>query len=172
MANPQPDQYTRISNELLEALIRTRVSNHAMRVFLCIMRLTYGYHKKEEKISLTKFSEKTGIDRRNIHRSKNILLSKEMIVEKRYPGKSSVYSIQKDYDKWLTVISPDNTPTVISNGSQLSSLRVKTVISPDNTVKERKKEKETRGGGEEKINNSGDVSKLIRQPPPPMREEL
>ena len=116
MANPQPDKYTKISNELLDALIRYRIPGEQMQVFLFIMRKTYGYNKKQDAIALSQFVDATGIKKANVSRAIKGLLSKKIIIIKKDNGIAHVYEIIKDYEKWeplskkITIIKKDNLP--------------------------------------------------------------
>ena len=48
MAMPQVENgYTRIANELLEALAKIRIPGEARQVFDVIMRKTYGFRKSD-----------------------------------------------------------------------------------------------------------------------------
>lgn len=40
------DGYTRIANELLEAVMLAGLSQHQLLVFMAVMRKTYGFNKK------------------------------------------------------------------------------------------------------------------------------
>jgi phage replication O-like protein O len=49
--SPQKEHgYTPIANEIYDAFVRTRISGEARQVLDCIIRKTYGYNKKEDKI--------------------------------------------------------------------------------------------------------------------------
>ena len=49
--------YTKIANELLEAIAAIRIPGEAMQVLLVIIRKTYGYCKKKDAISISLFRE-------------------------------------------------------------------------------------------------------------------
>ena len=72
--------YTRIANEILEALARLDLSGREFRVALVIMRKTYGYQKKADRISRDQISELTGINNQNISRILGDLADKKIIV--------------------------------------------------------------------------------------------
>lgn len=97
MANPQPDKFTKFSNELLEAYIRIAkiLSPYENVVWLCIFRKTYGYKQKEDWISLSQIEIMTGIRQPHVARTKKKLLLKNMIAKR-----NSGVGIQKDYDQW------------------------------------------------------------------------
>lgn len=68
--NPQlSDGYTPLANTLFESILRADLKLRQLKVVLAIIRETYGWHRKEAEISLSRFMQLTGIDRRNISRS-------------------------------------------------------------------------------------------------------
>lgn len=96
MADVQKENgYTQIANKLLEAIVRTYMSNYEHRVFWLIVRKTYGYNKKSDWISQKQIVEATGILKQHISRTVKRLKEKNMIVviDKKM-------AIQKDYDLW------------------------------------------------------------------------
>jgi len=110
MANPQADEFTRISNELLERFCSIRVPGEAMQILLVVLRKTYGYNRKSDNISLTQFSELTNMKSFNCSRAIKKLEAMNLIsvVRDKY---ISEYSIQKDYDKWKPIIYKTNSIT-------------------------------------------------------------
>ena len=58
MANPQTENgFTKIANEILEALIRTSLSGQELKIALLVIRKTYGFSKKVDFISLTQMAK-------------------------------------------------------------------------------------------------------------------
>ncbi|HBN0434451.1 TPA: replication protein, partial [Escherichia coli] len=55
------DGYTRIANELLEAVMLAGLTQHQLLVFLAVMRKTYGFNKRLDWVSNEQLSELTGI---------------------------------------------------------------------------------------------------------------
>jgi phage replication O-like protein O len=94
MANVQPDKFTKIASELLDALCRTNMTAYESRVFMAIMRMTYGWHKKAVKISQADIVALTGIKKSHVSRAISSLTNKNMIT------RNGVTGIQKDYDLW------------------------------------------------------------------------
>jgi len=93
-----------------------------------LIRKTYGWHKKVDRISLSQFSKEIGIDRRLIHRTLKMLSSKGMIVVVPQDDRKIVsYGFQKDYDKWI-LSSPKMThrKSVIPQDDALSSPEIPT----------------------------------------------
>jgi len=101
MANPQPDKFTKISNELLDALAKIRIAGEARQMLDVIIRKTYGFNKKEDKISTSQFIELTGLSRIAIPKARRKLLELNLItVSQKGYSQGLTYSIQKDYNKW------------------------------------------------------------------------
>ncbi len=55
------DGFTRIANELLEAVMHAGLSQHQLLVFMAVMRKTYGFNKKSDWVSNEQISVLTGI---------------------------------------------------------------------------------------------------------------
>lgn len=60
--------FTRMDNELYEALIRADLSGRELRVALAIHRLTVGYNVEEARIAASVIAEMSGIARENVSR--------------------------------------------------------------------------------------------------------
>ena len=98
MANPQLENgHTRIANEILEALVRINLSPYESRVLWFIIRKTYGWHKKLDRISISQIANGTGILRQNVFRALKSLHLKNMIFR---PSNKHV-GFQKDYTMWV-----------------------------------------------------------------------
>lgn len=100
MANPQAENgFTRIANEILEALARIRISGESRQVLDVILRKTYGFGKKEDCISLSQFYLATGIAKSSLVRAiKN--LEKMNLIYKKVNDSTCVYQFIKDYSLW------------------------------------------------------------------------
>jgi len=135
MANPQlEDGYTSLANDIMDHLAGIRVPGEARQVLDFILRKTYGWHKKEDPISLTQFEKATGLKRANVVRSLKTLLRMNII----YKGSINldtpsinndttniqVYGFQKDFDSWRVVSK--QIPSIITDteGSIKSGKRV------------------------------------------------
>jgi phage replication O-like protein O len=107
MASPQKENgYTPIANEIMEALAKIRIPGQARQVLDVILRMTYGYRKTSDHISLQQFEIATGMKRNHICRSLKILQAINMVVPIKglgSPNKGTTatsYSFQKDFEKW------------------------------------------------------------------------
>jgi len=106
-ANPQLENgFTRIADELLEALISTKLSGEESRIVWAVIRKTYGFGKKMDRISMGQFEKMVGIPNKRCHRRMKELVKKNIIV-KSGTFKKPTYGIQKNYLLWnLDATSP------------------------------------------------------------------
>jgi len=107
MANPQAENgHTDIANEILEALARQIISPDEWRCFMTIIRKTWGWHKREDWISLSQFVLATGMTRPHICRALSKLEKRNLVarsgndVAQTGNAKGTLYRIQKDFEKW------------------------------------------------------------------------
>jgi len=102
MSRPQIEEgYTRVANELLEALCNIDLSPYESRVFWTVARMTYGYNKRDDTIAGSQFVTRTELDRRNVQRTVKRLWRRNLIIVQRLSAQSVAYGIQKDYSRWL-----------------------------------------------------------------------
>ena len=103
MANPQlSNGYTKIANELLEAICRLNISGNEMRILLYIIRRTYGFNKSYSEISLSEISAAVEIRREHIQKALKKLSAKKIIELRIHGGtKSQTISIVKNYEEWV-----------------------------------------------------------------------
>ena len=103
------DGFTGITNELMDALVRTRIPGEARQVLDAIIRKTYGWGKTSDDISLSQFMIMTGLSKSTICKAVKKLLAMNMIIKKgcaatlfTKQGKAiiSTYSVQKEHKFW------------------------------------------------------------------------
>jgi phage replication O-like protein O len=94
------DGYTKIANELLEALCLIRIPGESMQIFLVILRKTYGYGKKSDRIALSQFVEATGIRKTHVLRAIQKLELLNIIVTQKGNVNNTTYEINKHYATW------------------------------------------------------------------------
>lgn len=126
MKNEKPqleNGYIRIATEIWEAFGKYRLSGEEWLVLNCIIRKTYGYHKKSDNISYSQFSEYTGMNRPAVSRAVKKLLSKKIIgVIKNDNSNVNLYCLNKITKEWKPVIKKDN----------MLSKKIRGVIKNDN----------------------------------------
>jgi phage replication O-like protein O len=98
--------YTAIPNELLEAVIFEPLSKSEIKVYLAILRHTYGFHKFTDKLSVSQLIEMTGLSTRMTKYTVQNLEAKKMISVQRKRGRghknevNSITVIQKS-SSWV-----------------------------------------------------------------------
>lgn len=92
--------YTKIANELYDAIIKWRLSSYEHRVLIWIIRKTYGWNKKHDWISLSQFQKGTNIPQPHICRALKMLRQQNMIIKGGNRNRTT-YGIQKDYGLWI-----------------------------------------------------------------------
>lgn len=100
-ANPQLENgYTKIANELMEALCGIRISGEARQCLDVIIRKTYGFNKKSDYISLSQFCLLTKMVKTRVCNSLLKLNKMNIIITKKGNDKSNSYRFNKDFDTW------------------------------------------------------------------------
>jgi len=133
------DGFTKVANELLEAIIKQNIPGEQMKCLLYIMRMVYGYQgRKSCKLTLGNFVDSTGLSKPNVCRSLKALHSRKLIVIKDDNKQNKTYRINKYYRTWETLSrmiteSTKNGSSVINadNGVALSKM-IKNIIKDDN----------------------------------------
>lgn len=139
MANPQCENgYTKIANELLEALCHIRINGEARQVLDVIIRKTYGFNKKQDSISLSQFSLMTGLKRPTI--CKAIAKLKKMnliIITQKDNSKATIFRFNKDFDSWEALPKKITLPKKIMRLTQKDNASLpKKIHTKDNTTKD------------------------------------
>ena len=118
MSSPQiEDGYTRIANELLEALARIRIAGEARQVLDVIFRKTYGYRKKEDAISLSQFMLATNLKKVTVCKAIQKLILLNLITQKGNDI-AKTYSINKDFATWKPLPKKVTLPKKVMNITQ------------------------------------------------------
>lgn len=89
------DGYTRIANELLEAVMLAGLSQHQLLVFMAVMRKTYGFNKKSDWVSNEQLSALTGILSHKCSAAKSALVRRGILTQS---GRS--VGINKAVSEW------------------------------------------------------------------------
>ena len=103
MASPQLENgYTRIANEILEELAKRPFSGRENSILWVVVRMTYGFNRKEARIGMTEMARRTGILRQHC-----ASITKELIEKKVLLFSGTLYTrtlgVNKDYDSWKVV---------------------------------------------------------------------
>jgi phage replication O-like protein O len=97
MASPQLENgYTKIANELLEKLSLPGINGSEFRILLLIIRKTYGFNKKKDRISLSQFQKFTSMNNAQAIRTIKSLVSKRILIKE-----NNIYKLNKNWEEWL-----------------------------------------------------------------------
>lgn len=93
--------FTRIHNAILEALVQYDFTSQEYACLLYLLRMTYGYNRKEIKLSNGDISKATGIDSANISRTMRRLADSNVVVRSdAAPNTAPTWSFNKYFEQW------------------------------------------------------------------------
>ncbi|HBQ3047732.1 TPA: replication protein [Klebsiella quasipneumoniae subsp. similipneumoniae] len=92
------DGFTRIANELLEAVMHAGLSQHQLLVFMAVMRKTYGFNKKSDWVSNEQISVLTGILPHKCSAAKSVLVKRGILTQT-----GRVIGINKTVSEWSSL---------------------------------------------------------------------
>lgn len=101
MANPQPDSFTRLSNELLEAIMKSDFSKRQYNILFLIWRCSYGFDQKVAKLKKCDF-QAVGVYPADIAKELNYLKETKVIF---WDENNNLVAFNKDYDRWRISLS-------------------------------------------------------------------
>jgi len=106
MANPQKENgHLDVANEIVEKLSKTPFSGSEFRIILSVLRKTWAWHKKEDRISLTQIAKATELPRRSVRRTRDGLVEQNVLLKNPGGVKNAhraitIYMFNKDFDTW------------------------------------------------------------------------
>ncbi len=102
MANPQKENGNiQIATEIWEHLTKIRIPGEVRQVLDFILRKTYGWNKKSDKIALSQFVENTGLKKNTICKCLAKLQGMNLISITQLGNEiAKTYSFIKDFDTW------------------------------------------------------------------------
>ena len=116
------DGYTRIANELLEAIAFHDFTKRQYKVLMAVLRKTFGYQKKMDWISGEQLAGATGLPDTRARAVVRELVAKNVLVKKgRHVGINTVLS---DWSEKRYQNSTNDTKTVLKNSTKTVSSAV------------------------------------------------
>ncbi|POU43921.1 replication protein [Pantoea sp. PSNIH5] len=136
------DGYTRIANDLLEAVMLAGLTQHQLLVFMAVMRKTYGFNKKVDWISNEQLSQLTGMLPHKCSAAKSTLVKRKILSQSgRQVG------INKAIGEWEKADYPNQVTLPESGKKNLPESGKRPypnqVNTKDNITKEKKDNKNT-----------------------------
>ncbi len=139
--------YTKIANEILDNLCRTRIRGEYRQMLDFIIRKTYGFNKKRDSISTTQIVEGTGLTKSSVHKARKWLKDMKIISIAQEGYTSFVtYSINKRYKEWRVYPKKGTVPQKGSRVYPIKDLGVpqkETTIITKETLQKKHKESKT-----------------------------
>lgn len=130
------DGYTRIANELLEAVMLAGMTQHQLLVFMAVMRKTYGFNKKVDWVSNEQLSQLTGMLPHKCSAAKSSLVKRNILTQE-----GRLTGINKELSQWINepypkkVNLPESGKKTLpesGNGSYPNRVTTKDNITKDN----------------------------------------
>jgi len=115
--------YTRIANELLEAILKYNCPGNQKDIIWAVIRLSYGFSKKDAVISVSYLSKMLNRDKSTISKDLNSLIDKKVLTVIKEADFSTprTIALNKDYSFWVGMEYQQlNIPQQVK-GSQLNS---------------------------------------------------
>lgn len=91
--------YTKLANELLDALISARLTARQWAVVMAIIRKTYGFNKKADEIGLSQLAAMTGVDKTHLSRTVRELEAAK-VINREAGTHAHTLSINKKHAQW------------------------------------------------------------------------
>ena len=114
MASPQKENgYTPIANEILEHLCMPGINGSEYRILLFVVRKTYGFQKKSDRVSLSQFQLATNMKRNHVVTTIAELVHKRVLLKEK-----SVYMLNKNWEEWLVHKRVPSTQTCTTASTQ------------------------------------------------------
>lgn len=111
------DGYTRIANELLDALCQADFTAREFRVVNFVIRQTYGWNDKAKRMSSTFIAGGTGLHETDCSKVLNELIRRNVVI--RHGGSRSPVSLNKHFDQWIASEGSKKTaPTKLPESGQ------------------------------------------------------
>jgi len=92
------DGYTRIANELLEQVMAAPFTLREMRVVMAVIRLTYGWNRKQARVTRGLLAKLTGMPETIASKTMAALVAKNVVI--RHGGSRSPVSLNKHAGTW------------------------------------------------------------------------
>lgn len=136
------DGFTRIANELLEAVMLAGLSQHQLLVFMAVMRKTYGFNKKVDWISNEQMSKLTGMLPHKCSAAKSALVKRKILSQN-----GRLTGINKAIGDWEKAVNPNQVNLPESGKESLpesgNCSYPNQVNTKDNITKDKKDNKNT-----------------------------
>ncbi len=91
--------FLRLANQIQDALCKVELSGREFRVLNSIIRLTYGWSKKEDRITNSLIADTTDLSVKHSSEAVNNLAERQILTMRRI-GQTRYIGINTDLEKW------------------------------------------------------------------------
>src|SRR5215831_5696783 len=95
MGAPRTDRFVRLSTELLEALLCSKLTGVQFRIILWVIRNTYGWNRELTPFSWYQIARNLALNRGSVYRAGETLLESGVLI-----FQDGRLGMQKDYEQW------------------------------------------------------------------------
>lgn len=129
-------EFVKIHHTILEVLAKAPLTGGELRCLLWLLRKTYGWNKKEDKISLSQWEEGTGMKRQNVWSILQSLLKRNVIYTKSAgPKRAATWGFNKYYETWVfDSVMPEHDTSVMPEHDSLDEEEAQKVEKEDQSV--------------------------------------
>lgn len=137
------DGFTRIANELLEAVMSADLTARQLKVILAVIRKTYGFGKKLDRITNTQIACMTGIHHTHVCTAKNEMIAMNILISNgNQIGMNKVVSdwntdisqvsetLAKSANKRLAEVANEHSPTQLNTKETIQKKKENTPLPP------------------------------------------
>lgn len=127
--------FVRIHHEILEVLAKSPLRGQQFRCLLFLLRSTYGFNKKEARISLEEWANGTQIKRQNVWRELQMLMNCNVIYSRSNgPKRSQTWGFNKYHEQWNfeSVITGDYKSVITPHESKDKDIKTTTTTEGGN----------------------------------------
>lgn len=142
------DGYTRIANELLEAVMAADLTARQLKVVLAVIRKTYGFGKKFDRITNTQIAIMTGIHHTHVCKAKNEMIAMNIIVTN-----GQAIGVNKVISEWnfeISQVSESLAKTANKTLANLANGYKPTQLNTKETIQKKEKKENTQSSGDDR----------------------
>ncbi|EEL5265779.1 replication protein [Escherichia coli] len=135
------DGYTRIANELLEAVMAADLTARQLKVVLAVIRKTYGFGKKFDRITNTQIAMMTGIHHTHVCKAKNEMIAMNIII-----SNGQTIGVNKVISEWnfdISQLSESLAKTANKTLANLANDHKPTQLNTKETIQKKEKKENT-----------------------------
>jgi len=142
------DGYTRIANELLEAVMAADLTARQLKVVLAVIRKTYGFGKKFDRITNTQIAMMTGIHHTHVCKAKNEMIAMNIIVTNGHS--IGVNKVISDWNFEVSQVSESLAKVANKTLANSANWYKPTQLNTKETIQKKEKKEHTQSSGDDR----------------------